>query len=129
MKTKRSSAGMDITPEMASSSSESPPESGQQTLQSLGYGGTAELHNEDKAVETRGRPVYEMIGSTPDDRGNIDQKALDAGDPPEYTPMAETSPTADPGGPEHNVISPVEDDSVTYAPGDIVSPLDTKIRY
>lgn len=110
--------------------SQNTPPSGEQTLQSLGYGGTAELHNEDKAVETGGRPVYEMSGSTPEYRGHVDEVASpsDAGDLPAYTAMAQKSPTAERRGPDHDVVSPVTD-SATYAPGDIISPLDTKIRY
>ena len=53
--------------------------SGEQTLQSFGYGGTAELHNEDKAAEAGGRPIHELSGSTPESRppaGNLASKVL-----------------------------------------------------
>ena len=113
------------------------PASGEQTSQSLGYAGTAELHTNDKAVETGGRPVYEMSGSTPEHRGHVDELMSPVGDPPEYTasagypPIPEQQPpttSESPTAPEQDVVSPLSE-SATYAPGGIISPLDEKIRY
>lgn len=105
------------------------PASGEQTLQSFGYGGMAELHNEDKAVETGGRPVYEMSGSTPENREQAERPGSPVGDPPEYTPQAVHSapnrPEVD-AGPAQDLVSPLSD-SATYAPGELViSPIDAK---
>lgn len=105
------------------------PASGEQTWQSFGYGGTAELHNEDKAVETGGRPVYEMSGSIPENREKAERPGSPVGDPPEYTPQGKPSTSNGPeedAGPAHDVVSPLSD-SATYAPGEVViSPVDAK---
>ena len=92
-----------------------------------GFDPTAELDHEDKAVETTGRPIYEMGGSTPEDRETAGQLGSPRGEPPEYTPQAVPTTSDRPevdAGPAHDIVSPLSD-SATYAPGELViSPID-----